>query len=280
MISVYESVLRGAPLDFTPYIDVHGHFGTWRGIGVPDALSGERLIAEMDRWGCDQVWMSASDPGYGGPMRDANETVFALARQYPDRILPYCTLSAGDPKGCLAELRRCLEYPRCIGVKMHRYEQPPYTVKSDFLQPVLELLNDGKRVYINHCFESLTDLDWALARYPDLTFINGHMAHHLMERAGRYSNFYVCTCAAMVPDELGGVVAQAGRSDKLLVGSDFNLFCLAFGPGMLAYSTMSDADQRRILGLNALRLLRRQGWWHDGLLRCTKASVALSQACE
>ena len=255
MKTIYEAVVQGAPLDFTPFIDVHGHFGTWMETAVPDSLDYERLIAEMDRWGCDQVWMSASEPGFGAPMRDKNDTVLDLARAYPDRIRPYCTLSANEPDPCLAELRRCLEYPRCIGVKMHRYDQPAYTLKSDFLQPVLELLNERRLVYLNHAYVNWADLEWALGRYPSLTFINGHMEHHLLEMAGRYPNFYVCTCAAMLPDELGAAVRRAGRSDKLLVGSDFNLFCLAFGPGMLAYSSMSEDDQRNILGRNALKLL-------------------------
>jgi predicted TIM-barrel fold metal-dependent hydrolase len=270
MTTIYDAVGRGAPLDFTPFIDVHGHFGTWMETAVPNALDAARLIAEMDRWGCDQVWMTASEPGFGAPMRDQNDTVFGLAQAHPDRILPYCTLSANEPDQCLAELRRCLEYPRCIGVKMHRCDQPAYTLKSDFLRPVLELLNERRLVYMNHAYLNLADLDWALERYPDLTFINGHMAHNLMERAGRFANFYVCTCAAMLPDEMGGVVRRAGSSDKLLVGSDFNLFCLAFGPGMLAYSSMSENDQRNILGRNALRILDRQAWWSASLLRSTR----------
>lgn len=271
MTTIYEAVVRGAPLDFTPFIDVHGHFGTWAQTGVPHALDYDRVIAEMDRWGCDQVWMTASEPGSGGALRDQNDTVLALAQAHPDRILPYCTLSANEPERSLAELRRCLEYTRCIGVKMHRYEQPEYTLKSDFLQPVLELLNDRRLVYMNHAFPHPADLEWALARYPDVIFINGHMAHHLMELAGRHDHLYVCTCAAMLPDEMGGVVRRAGSSEKLLVGSDFNLFCLAFGPGMLAYSSLADADQRAILGGNALRILRRQAWWSDSLLRRTPA---------
>lgn len=266
MKTIYDAVVRGAPLDFTPYIDVHGHFGTWMETAVPHSLDYDRVIAEMDRWGCDQVWMSASEPGFGAPMRDKNDTVLALAQAHPDRILPYCTLSANEPDRCLAELQRCLAYPRCIGVKMHRYEQPAYTLKSDVIQPILAILNERRLVYINHAFINLPDLEWALARYPNLTFINGHMAHHLMELAERFANLYVCSCAAMLPDEMAGVVRRAGGSEKLLVGSDFNLFCLAFGPGMLAYSNMKEEDKLNILGRNALRILERQEWWSPALL--------------
>ncbi len=270
MKTIYDAVVRGAPLDFTPYIDVHGHFGTWIETAVPAALDAGRLIAEMDRWGCDQVWMTASEPGFGALMRDKNDVVLGLAQTHPDRILPYCTLSSNEPDLCLTEFQRCLEYPRCVGVKMHRYDQPAYTLKSGFIQPVLEILNERRMVYMNHAYLNLADLEWALSRYPDLTFINGHMDYKMMELTGRFSNYYVCTCAAQAPNAMAGAVERARGSEKLLVGSDFNLFCLAFGPGMLAYSSISEEDQRNILGRNAIRILERQPWWSPALLRCTK----------
>jgi predicted TIM-barrel fold metal-dependent hydrolase len=154
---------------------------------------------------------------------------------------------------------------------MHRYDQPAYTLKSDFIQPVLEILNERRLVYMNHAYLNRPDLEWALARYPDLTFINGHMDHKMMELAGRFANFYVCTCAAQLPNEMSGTVQRARGSAKLLVGSDFNLFCLAFGPGMLAYSSISEDDKRNILGRNVLRILERQPWWSSSLLQCTKS---------
>jgi predicted TIM-barrel fold metal-dependent hydrolase len=213
------------------------------------------------------VWMTASDPGCAGPMREKNDIVFDLAASHPDRIIPYCTLSANEQGRCLDELKRCLDCGPCIGVKMHRYYQPAYTLKSDFLQPVLELLAEHRLVYMNHVFQNHEHLRWAMQKYPDVTFMSGHIDRTIHALALAHANLCDCTCAAMRPDELADEVRRHGRSDRLLVGSDFGLFCLAFGIGMVAYADIDEEHKRNILGRNAVRLLERTRWYTPAMLR-------------
>ena len=265
-MTIYETILNGEPLQ-VPFIDVHGHFGPWPETVIPHALDGERVIAEMDRYGCDMVWMTAANPGYSGDISEKNDFVFDFADKYPDRIIPYCVLSAHTPERNVEELKRCLGRGRCIGVKMHVYRQPPYTMRSDFLQPVFEILAEHKLVYMNHTYTDLTDLEWALQRYPDLLFLEGHFAPAWNALAMRYPNFRDCTCAAMRYDEVGEEVRRAGRSDTLLVGSDFSLFQLGFGVGMVAYADLPEADKEAILGRNALALLERTRWFDKKMMR-------------
>lgn len=272
MTTIYEQISRGEPLDSSPFIDTHGHFGPWSGTCIPHALDGARVIAEMDRFGCDMVWTAASDPGFGDAMAIKNDYVFALAEQYPERIVPYCTLSANEPDACLAELTRCLARGRCVGVKMHVYTQASYTLRSAFLQPVFELLHEHQLVYLNHTLALGVpeDLPWALARYPDVTFIAGHAWPEANDLAKTFPNLYDCTCAAQSPDWVAQEVRRCGGSTMMLVGSDFPLFCLAFGVGMLAYATLPESDKRNILGVNALRILERISWFEPSMLQCTQ----------
>lgn len=267
MRTVYESVTQGLPVEQV-FIDVHGHFGPWPETTIPHAMDHPRLIADMDRHGCDAVWMAASDPGYSDDVSVKNGYVFDFAEQYPDRILPYCTLSAHRPEQCVDELKRCISRGRCVGVKMHRYEQPPYTVRADFLQPVLELLQDHKLVYMNHDYPDLPALRWALERYPDLVFISGHCSPRINDLAREHPNLRDCTCAAHGYRELEAELRRIGRSDTMLLGSDFGLLELCFGIGMLAYAELPEQDKQNVLGLNALRLLRRTRWF--GELRFSK----------
>lgn len=266
MSRVYELAMAGRPME-TPFVDVHGHFGSWTETVIPYAYDYGRNIAEMDRYGCDMVWMTAARPGYGDDMRLKNDYVFDFADAYPDRIIPYCTLSVNHPGRMLSELKRCMGRGRCVGVKMHRYSQPAYTVKTDFMQPVLEVLNEHKLVYLNHSFENLPDLFWALERYPDITFINGHFWGPMHVHAMRYPNLRICTCAAYRPDEVGNECRCTGRADTFLVGSDFSLFQLGFGLGMIAYADMPEPQKRDILGLNAIRLMQRMKWFTPGIIR-------------
>jgi len=262
MTPLRDSIIHGKPVEQL-FIDVHGHFGPWSDTTIPYCLDHDRLIAEMDRYGCDQAWMCASNPGFGGDLAAKNDLVFDLAQRFPHRILPYCTLSAHRPQQALPELKRCLDRGPCIGIKMHRYRQPPYTCRSHFLQPVLELLNDRRLVYLNHAFPDYPALEWAAAAYPQMTFLSGHADLSINQLACRIPNIRDCSCAASRPDLLEQIVQTVGRSDTLLIGSDFGLFQLAFGIGMLAYSRLPETDVANILGLNALALLRRVAWFQD-----------------
>ena len=262
MSAIYECVKQGKPLD-VPFIDAHGHFGPWPETVIPRAMDCACVIGEMDRYGCDMVWMSASNPGYSGSMSVKNDYVFDFAEKYPDRIIPYCTLSAGTWKGNVDELKRCIARGRCIGVKMHVYRQPAYTMRSDFMQPILEILAENRLVYLNHTFENIADLRWALAKHPDLVFMSGHANWGINDLAVEFPNLRDCTCAANGYKMVENEVKRLGRSDTMLVGSDFALFQLGFGVGMIAYAEIPEQDKKNIIGLNAIKLLRRTRWFGE-----------------
>ena len=262
MSAIYRAVSEGAPVEAI-FIDVHGHFGPWPNTFIPHSMDRERAIAEMDRYGCDQVWMAAADPGYSDDLTTKNDYVFDFAAAHPDRVIPYCTLSANCPQRSVAELKRCLGRGRCIGVKMHRYEQPAYTVRSDFLQPVLEILAENRLVYLNHGYPDLAPLRWALEKYPEVVFISGHMSPAINDLALEYANCRDCTCAALHYQEVEKEFRRLGTSGTMLVGSDFSLLQLGFGIGMLAYADFPEPDKLNILGLNAMKLLRRTPWFGE-----------------
>ncbi len=261
MKTIVDAVRKGEPLDITPFIDVHCHFGHWGTTLVPYKVDDVKFVDEMDRYGCDMVWLSASQPGWAGDLSAKNDLVFGLADKYPERIAPYCTLSSNTPDTAVEELERCLSMGRCVGVKMHRYNQRRYTMKSDFLQPVLEILNERNLVYLNHVFVDHDSLVWAADRYSDVLFLSGHgVDRFINDLACTHENIRDCTCAARELNAIKDEVNRLGRSDTLLVGSDFNLFYLGFGIGMVAYADISEEAKRDIIGRNAIRRLNRIAW--------------------
>ena len=66
----------------------------------------------------------------------------------------------------------------------------------------------------------------------------------------------------------GNEVKRIG-SKTMLVGSDFGLFCLSFGIGMVAHADITESEKQDLLGLNALKMLERTGWFDRSMLRCT-----------
>jgi hypothetical protein len=101
-------------------------------------------------------------------------------------------------------------------------------------------------------------------------FMEGHFRPSFSDLAKDHTNVVDCTCAAMAPDAVELEFKRIGRSDTMLVGSDFNLFNLAFGIGMIAYADIPEQDKQNILGLNAVKLMERTKWFKHSMLKCTK----------
>jgi predicted TIM-barrel fold metal-dependent hydrolase len=257
---IHQAVLQGRPLDFTPVIDCHAHFGTWTDTTVPYRVDMDRVLRAMDAWGIDGVVFSASQPGYGGELAQANDPILAFVEAAPQRIMGYCTLSATRPERNLAELERCYDAGLRFGVKMHRYKQPEYAITDRFLDPVFEFLDERRLVYLNHSLGPLGVIRTAAGRWPGVTFMNGHGTIEVAGLARTTPNVRANVCAMIEYQQVAQLVRVHG-SRHLLLGSDFNLFQPGFGIGPVAYARISEQDKRNILGLNALELMEKMAWY-------------------
>ena len=257
---IHEAVLRGQPLDFTPVIDCHAHFGTWSDTTVPHRVDMDRVLRTMDAWGIDRVVFSASQPGYGGELSQANDWIIAFVEAAPERIMGYCTLSTNRPDRNLDELERCYEAGLRFGVKMHRYKQPAYAITDRFLDPVFEFLNERRLVYLNHSLGPLDAIRTAAERWPGVTFMNGHGTIDIAGLARITPNVRANVCAMIYYEQVAQLVRAHG-SRHLLLGSDFNLFQPGFGIGPVAYARIAEDDKRNILGLNAIALMEGMAWY-------------------
>lgn len=88
----------------------------WRFIMTPDGrnqteqgfVSIERTIDDMDAAGVDRIFLLAGYQQSARGCREANDTVLGLAERYPDRIIPFLSISPAAPDA-LDELRRGLD---------------------------------------------------------------------------------------------------------------------------------------------------------------------------
>ena len=100
------------------------------------------------------------------------------------------------------------------------------------------------------------------ARYPDATFVAYHVASDFEglkiygEAVRPYPNYYAEICGPMTHNVLEMLVDEVGE-DKVLFGSDHIFMSMPPGIGRVASCRLSEVQKRKLLGLNAKRLLDR-----------------------
>ncbi|MBI5692573.1 MAG: amidohydrolase family protein [Verrucomicrobia bacterium] len=169
-------------------LDAHNHVFTPVQRPNADWAEVENLIEAADALGIERLYCSR--PLTGGVLasieavREANDSVLAAMKRYPQRIAGYCFVQPGNGPAALDEIERCLA-AGMIGVKL--YNQFKFTDPVVF--PVAERCIQHGIPFLGHS-GFLTDpralaqqpkashaLDFcALSRrYPELLLIMGHV---------------------------------------------------------------------------------------------------------
>ena len=257
---VIDAVRSARPLDFTPVIDTHGHFGAFHYLWVPGGDDPDAVLREMEAYGIRMACLSASGLAAAGALSRANDDVLRAVKRHPGRILGYCTLSSVRPERQLDELKRCYDLGLRVGVKMHRYNQPAYKLADKFLDPIFEFLSRRRLIYINHTLGPLDELREVARRWPDVTFLNGHGDVNYATLGADVPNVFANVCAMIQHGDIADLVRRCGAK-HLLLGSDFGLFQAGFGIGPVAFADIPEEDKLDILGRNALAIFERMEWW-------------------
>ena len=169
-------------------IDVHAH--VWQSLHLPDAdwSGAEDLVEAAETLGIEKL--CCSRPITGGVMadtekvRDANDSVLAAMKRYPDRIAGFCFVQPGNGPAALDEIDRCVD-AGMIGVKL--YNQFKYS--DPILFPIAERCIAHKIPIIGHSGHvtdaktkasqpNISDsLDFCMLseRYPELLLIMAHV---------------------------------------------------------------------------------------------------------
>ena len=244
-----------------PVIDVHAHYGAWeRTITLP--RTPEAIVAAMDRTGVDKL-IGSSFTAIHGEMRRGNEQTEAFCEAFPQRLYGYCAINPHYPGEIEAELRRCFEdSPHFVGLKFHcglhaaSLSHPGYEAALAYADahglPVL-VHGGGDRAL----WETVA------ARYPNASFIMAHAcAWDGVDLAGR--EFYgLARDATNIHVDVAGSRACRGAlralvdlvgPDKVLYGSDFPMFDLAWQVARIAGSDLTVGQQTALCSGNALRL--------------------------
>jgi hypothetical protein len=253
-----QAALTGSRLRGEFIVDAHAHMGRWSAFPVPRG-DADGMVEVMDRVGV-RVVCPAAHASVGPDFRLGNDLVIAAQRRYPRRIVGYIGVNPcyGD-EGCFDEVRRC-ENKGLRNVKIHSlhgrpYDDPPY-------RRVYEYANSKGWAVLAHTWGDATCSTLA-AMAKEFPCVNFLLAHTGVNGYGEYlkavaaaPNIYLELALSNTPY---GIVAELVRqvgADRIVFGSDIPFLSLCHQIGKVLCAEISVEDKRKILGLNARRILR------------------------
>ena len=241
-------------------IDVHAHWGRMPMPMGKVTLAG--LLRVMDANQVERIVVSSTE-SIMYDMVGGNQEVAGIMEQSP-RVFGYIFLSPNRPAESFAELERYGNNPRFLGVKMYSGVYIGHPLNCPAHRKFLERIaaQFPRLVILFHCGENDPNNFagiLALARqFPTLKFFMGHMGSALWPQAlavaQEQPNLFAEICAPVPARPRIEDAVKALGADRVLFGSDYPVINPAYMLGTILGADITDADRRRILCENALRL--------------------------
>ena len=245
----------------TPVIDFHSHLGNWGRHGVNG--DPQRFIKIMDSAGIDKACINCI---FLGDARLANDRVTELVNKWPDRFIPVAFVTPHYPNEAISELDRAFDQLGMKYLKIYPdYFQRPIDDPAYF--PIYDWLNERSLPVMGHATYSFdkpgqTPYErFALLseRFPRVKWVLAHAGgwgpEKAIEAARDLPNVYLETCGS--PTGQGAIessVKTAGAA-HVLFGTDLALLDARHQIGKIVTANIPNNDKRKILGLNAIKLL-------------------------
>jgi len=244
-------------------IDAHAHCGAWERTITP-VRDTDTIIKEMDRCGIDAMIVS-SFAALHGEMRAGNQLTAGALRQAPGRLFGYAVINPHYPEEIEDELRRCFGGDSAfVGLKLHcglhaaPLDHPGYERALRFANehemPVL--IHGGEIEEWREITDRYSGARFLLAHACAWDGFNAQMRDYYAQ-ARDIPNLYLDVAgSAAFRGALRALIDLVGL-DKVLFGSDFPMFDLAFELGRITGSTLSDVEKDAVCRENALRIFNR-----------------------
>lgn len=243
-------------------IDAHQHLGPSPNFHIRqnDAAG---MIAEMDRLGIRQGWMSAHASIYGHP-EIGNEDVAETVRAYPGRFLGYVVADPNYPEDVALELERRMAQPEFKMIKLHP-SLMGYPIDGPNNAPIWEIACEYNCPVLTHAWPADTlcgprNLRRVMENHPGVHLIFGHaLFHTVFEEAARLARDYEnIVLDIATSNHCYGMIEYAVKTagaERITFGSDMPFISAAGAVGKVLYARISDDDKAKILSGNAQRLL-------------------------
>lgn len=241
-------------------------------------ITAEELIASMDEAEIDRSvvlnigWVSHN------LCRETNDYILEAISHYPDRLTGFCMVQPQAGDKALIELERCARAgARGIG-EMRSDLQGFNLADKSLLQPLADIAVKYNQIFLTHSSEpvghqytgkgSITpDILYSLAlNFPEIKLVYAHWGgglplYALMPEVGRaLANIFFDTAATiwLYQSSIFQHVSDIIGSDKILFGTDYPLLPQKRILQHIRSAGLAPADQEKILGGNAQRLLSQE----------------------
>lgn len=247
-----------------PVIDVHTHYGPFRGIYFP-LLSDAEVLGTLDRCGV-RLMISAHHAAFQD-MKRGHDEISRAATAAPGRLYAYVCCNPCYPDEMRAELGRLDTDPAFVGIKfLSSYHQVPINDKR--YEPALSLADERHLPVLMHTWGQNQYCSPALwpelaEKYPGAVFFMGHSGFGQWEDAIRYAtqypNVYLELCAAYATRGFVEMAVARCGAEKVLFGTDLPWFDPHYGIGCVIFCDIDDDARYKILYGNAEGILKDCG---------------------
>lgn len=250
----------------TPVIDMHSHVGRWGRSRMHD--DPDRYLRIMDAAGIDKSCVS---PPMNSDHWRANEYAVNFVAAHPDRFIGVAFVTPHYPEEVLPVLERAFDEQGLAFIKIYPdYFGKPIDDQAYF--PIFEFANERGLMVKSHAtfpfdpegttipgrFSALSD------SFPNVTWILAHAGSsdplsgrgpQAVEAASTLDKVYLETCSSVCAYGTTEYIVRNAGADKVLYGSDTPLMDSRQEIGKILTADLPEDDKRKVLGLNAMRLL-------------------------
>ncbi|MCX7824547.1 MAG: amidohydrolase family protein [Verrucomicrobiae bacterium] len=250
-------------------IDSHAHL-SFRS-SPADEGDEAKVLDAADRLGIDQLCCSVlpKRPATVEGFQTANRVMAAAHKRHPDRFLGYCFVNPGCGRAAIEEIRRCLDLPGFIGVKLYN----EHLCTDPIVFPVVELTIELRVPVLHHAGHShypvkeqpnMSDgghLAELAKRYPEAILICAHIGgggdwEWTIKALRHARSVYLDTSGSVTDEAMIDMAVKVLGAERLLFGCDMSWTA---GVGKIRAARLTAEERRKILGGNMQRILAQRG---------------------
>jgi len=224
-----------------------------------------RFLRIMDAAGVDKACVNCI---FHGDARIGNDLVASFVAQHPDRFIGAAFVTPHYPEEMIGELERAFDELGMKFLKLYPnyYDRP---IDDSGYMPVFEWANDRGIVIMSHTSyvgenDTLTaprKFVGLAERFSRIRWVLAHSGNALkgqiqaIDAARACSNIYLETASSYGDYGTIESLVEGAGDDRVLYGSDMPLMDARYQISRIVSADISDESKRKVLGLNAMRLL-------------------------